>query len=58
MAKELHSCKNCNFSYLKEIDRNKENFGEFVYICEKDNHYIGYPENAENEVCDEYKRRF
>ena len=57
MTEKIYSCKNCNFSYLKEIDRSKEGFGELVYICKKDNHYIGYPEDAEKEVCDEYKQK-
>lgn len=38
-------CNNCENKYLKDINYDEEN-PEYVYICGKDNHYIGYPEDC------------
>ena len=38
-------CNNCESKYLKDISYDEEN-PECVYICGKDNHYIGYPEDC------------
>ena len=47
------NCENCIFTYQKDINFDESN-PEYVYICEKDNHYVGYPEDAENQVCEKW----
>lgn len=49
---EQKSCFNCGNTHQKDVGFGEEtDFPENVYICNIDNHYIGYPEDAQQEVC-------
>lgn len=49
------NCFNCSNARQKDISFGEEtDFPEYVYICGIDNHYIGYPEEAQQEVCSKY----
>ena len=39
-------CANCSKKYLKDLFDDGQ---EMVYICEVDNHYIGYPDELDIE---------
>ena len=45
------SCEKCNEKYLKDINYDEQN-PEYIYICNKDNHYIRYPEDLKNIKCE------
>lgn len=53
-AIEHKTCFNCNNSYLKYLF--EEDF-DAVYICGKTNQYIGYPDEAQKECCDNWERK-
>lgn len=44
----MESCLNCIHAYRKKLF---DDIPEFVLICDKDDHYIGYPDNAKKEKC-------
>lgn len=49
------NCSTCEYSYLKDFSFEEDSFGDYAYICRKDNHYIGYPDEANLEICINYK---
>ena len=49
-----NNCTTCSFAHLKDVNFDESN-PEYVYICGKDNHYIGYPEDARSESCKSWK---
>lgn len=56
---EPKSCFNCGNTHQKDIGFGEEtDFSENVYICDKDNHYIGYPEDAQQEVCPKWTANY
>ena len=48
----MRNCYSCSHMYLKQ-DEFWDN--EYVCICGKDDHYVGYPEDAQKEVCENWK---
>ena len=45
------NCTTCINAYTKQ-DSFWDN--ENIYVCSLDNHYIGYPDEAEKECCKKY----
>ena len=50
----MRNCFNCSHMYFKQ-DVFWDN--EDVCICGKDNHYVGYPEEAQKEICENWKNK-
>lgn len=50
----MDNCLNCENSYTKDLF---DDGSEIVYICNLDNHYIGYPEEASKETCEKWKEK-
>ena len=53
----MKNCLNCKFNYFKDISYNEWDFPEYICICELDNHYIGYPDDAEIGGCNEWRKQ-
>lgn len=51
---EIKSCLTCSKVHFKQ-DEFWDN--DDVCICGADNHYIGYPDEAEKECCDNWERQ-
>lgn len=49
---KIKSCHNCFHMYYNQ-DELCDN--EIVCTCDIDNHYIGYPDEAEMETCEQWK---
>lgn len=41
----MKNCMNCDYHYCKDLSYDEQDL-EIVFICGKDNHYIGYPDEA------------